>query len=73
MLCEVFCKAKLGRDSRLQEGFDIVHVPGGFDSREHIRRWFLYDVGVTHTLAQHEVMRLAHKAYRAATNAQDEL
>ncbi|KAH8698129.1 hypothetical protein GQ44DRAFT_718427 [Phaeosphaeriaceae sp. PMI808] len=67
-LGEIFCHKVLNRqlNTRIQEsGFDAIHIPGGFDSKRPLRRWFIYDLNVVEELGKDELNTISHSVYQA--------
>ncbi|WPG98149.1 Hypothetical protein R9X50_00093500 [Acrodontium crateriforme] len=66
-LGEIFCQIQFGRELNLYEdshSIDDLHIPGGFDSENDVKRWFVYDLGVRQTLDSSEHHRILHEPYR---------
>jgi hypothetical protein len=67
-LGELFCTKKLNRElnTRIQRsGFDAVHIPGGYDSKKPLRRWFIYDLNVVEEIGKDKLRTIPHAVYQA--------
>ncbi|QDS68495.1 hypothetical protein FKW77_010862 [Venturia effusa] len=54
-LGELFCSKILNRqlNTRIPKAdFDAVHIPGGYDSPDPLRRWFIYDLNVVEEMGK---------------------
>lgn len=67
-LGEDFCQQTLYRQFRAQPGdvHDGVSVPDGFEKEEAVKRWFVYDLDVTESLDQSQLMEIPHQVYIAS-------
>jgi hypothetical protein len=67
-LGEDFCQQTLHRQFRAQPGdvHDGVSVPDGFEKGEAVKRWFVYDLDVTKSLDQSQLMEILHQVYIAS-------
>ena len=66
-LGQIFCQFRLQRDLDPlgdSHSFDDFRIPGGFDSEEDVKRWFVYDLGVEGQVARTEHHRITHEVYR---------
>ena len=61
-LGEDFCQQTLHRQFRAQPDgvHDGVSVPDGFEKKEAVKRWFVYDLDVTESLDQDQLMEIPH-------------
>jgi hypothetical protein len=64
-----FCHQVLSRPFRDQinpDGYDAVHIPGGFDSDQDVRRYFAFDLGVNGPKSQTEMAGVPHYVFLAS-------
>ena len=68
-LGQIFCSEVLHRnfnkDIKLS-GFDSMHIPPGFESRQPIKRWFVCDFNVVSELRKEELLAIPHLVYHAS-------
>jgi methylsterol monooxygenase len=68
-LGDAFCGQILGREfcAKLRpSGYDHVHIPGDFDSTEPLKRWFIFDLGVTGELNTEMMSQIPVDIYLAS-------
>jgi len=67
-LGEDFCQQILKREFHPQQGEvrDGVTVQGEFDKEEAVKRWFIYDLDVTQSLDQNQLLEVPHQVYAAS-------
>lgn len=74
-LGDAFSQQFHGRNLRLNDGrgaFDGVHIPGDVDSELNVKRWFLFDVGVTRALDREELKEVPLAVFTADYIAEEE-
>lgn len=68
-IARMFCKQVLNclfnREIQVSK-YDYSHVTPDFDSNTPVRRWFIYDLNVTHPLTRQEILSLAHVVYQVS-------
>jgi hypothetical protein len=68
-LGEAFCSSILNRPFNptiRPIGYDIIHIPGDFDSEQPLKRCFILDLNVTQPLNKKDTMELPHQIYFAS-------
>jgi hypothetical protein len=68
-LRDLFCNQVLKRplSATLQvSGYDNIYIPPGFDSDQPVKRWFIYDLNVTGTLEDDELLAIPHMVFLAS-------
>lgn len=68
-VCARFLMRDLQDTIVASRGYDAVHYPPNFDSEKDIRRYFLFDLGVTGRLSLEELAKLPHYVFLATKQA----
>lgn len=73
-LGNAFSRCIYDRPLRINNGvgpFDAVHVPRDVDSEYNVKRWFMFDIGVTRSIARADLGEVPLKAYTAEYDPTD--